>query len=344
MASMPPFTLEDMRTALLYVSPENRDTWREVGMGLKAEFGEDAFELWDDWSQGGSTYNKADARSVWRSMRGAGITLGSVVHMATQAGWKPARQQVSAADRKRMKQEAEERRKARQAAIEADDAKRAVMQQVVGDACEKIWQEHCKPVGQSPYLGRKRVGAHGIGFFRRTILLSIDDQQMRADVWVGVDVKRYLDDLPEPRPDHLSFLFFRPGTIAVPLRDIDGVLWALQAIQDNGTKLFPKYGRKSGCFHLVGELAADRPLAVGEGYATMATVHEATGWPALVALDAGNLMAVCRAWRERYADQPLVITGDDDRDKAGNPGRTKALEAAKAVGAVVALPQFPEAA
>lgn len=344
MAGLPPFTLEDMRTALLYISPENRDTWREVGMGLKAEFGEDAFELWDDWSEGGSTYNKADAGSVWRSMRGTGITLGSVVHVATQAGWKPARQEMGAEDRKRLKQESEERRKARQAAIEADDAKRAAMNEVVAAACQKIWAEHCKPVGQSPYLGRKRVGAHGIGFFRRTVLLSIDDQRMRADVWVGPDVKQYLADLPEPRPDHLSFLFFRPGAIAVPLRDIAGALWALQVIQDNGTKLFPKYGRKSGCFHLMGDLAADKPLAVGEGYATMATVHEATGWTAVVALDAGNLMPVCRALREKYPGQRLVVTGDDDRDKDDNPGRTKAQEAAKAVGAVVALPQFPEAA
>jgi putative DNA primase/helicase len=38
----------------------------------------------------------------------------------------------------------------------------------------------------------------------------------------------------------------------------------------------------------------------------------------------------------------LTIAADDDRYTRGNPGLTKATEAAIAVGALVCAPQFPE--
>jgi len=37
----------------------------------------------------------------------------------------------------------------------------------------------------------------------------------------------------------------------------------------------------------------------------------------------------------------MVIAGDDDRFTEGNPGETKAREAAYKVGAQVAMPKFP---
>jgi putative DNA primase/helicase len=83
--------------------------------------------------------------------------------------------------------------------------------------------------------------------------------------------------------------------IAVPLRDAAGTLWSIQKIYDDGNKQFLKGGRKKGCFHVLGELAAHTETYVCEGYATGATIHEATGKPVCVCFDAGNMKPVLAA-------------------------------------------------
>jgi len=47
-------------------------------------------------------------------------------------------------------------------------------------------------------------------------------------------------------------------------------------------------GRKSGLWHLIGQLEGALVLLLAEGYATGATLHEATGRPVAVAFDASN--------------------------------------------------------
>lgn len=342
MADHLPLAVHDLPGLLTYIPADSREIWLQVGMGIKAEFGADGFDVWDTWSQSGAGYNPDDARTVWRSFRKAGTGMGTVIKMALDNGWKPERTEMSAEDKRRFAAEQEARRKARQAEIEADEARLAVMREAVSGACQMIWDKHCKPTGESPYLERKQVGAFGIGFFHYTVLLSIDDARQRCDVWVGSETRSFFNSLPKPRPDSISFLMFKRGSIAVPLCDSEGRLWSLQAINEQGTKLFPKYGRKSGCFHLLGDVAVlDRVLAIAEGYATAASVHMALGCPVAVAIDAGNLLAVARALRGWHPERRLLICGDDDPTVTENPGRTKAEAAAREVGAVVAFPMMP---
>src|SRR5262249_24794185 len=77
-----------------------------------------------------------------------------------------------------------------------------------------------------------------------------------------------------------------------------------------------------------------------EGWASAATVYEATGEAVAVAFNAGNLTAVARAFRERFGSLEIVIVADDDYITAGNPGRKKGFEAARAGGAKVTIPRF----
>jgi putative DNA primase/helicase len=341
-----PFTLHDMQAALLYISPEDRDTWRNVGMGLKAEFGELAFDVWDTWSQSGSTYSAADARAVWKSMRKGGVTLGTVVHLAMQAGWKPERKELSAEERKRLNREAEERRAQRHAEIEADEARVFRLNVVVAEACQRIWKEFCKPVGQSAYLGRKQVGAHGVRFLRQKVLVCIDDNEERVDIWTGSGIKDFFDDLPKPRPDHLRIAVYPANALIIPMLDIEGFMWAFQVIDDKGEKLFPKYGRKSGCFHVLGSLEASdgQHIAYAEGYATAASVYEAMGntMPVVVTLDSGNLGKVVAQFREKLPEVTHLVCGDDDKAKPDNPGRKAAQAAAAGEGAAAVFPVMPE--
>lgn len=140
------------------------------------------------------------------------------------------------------------------------------------------------------------------------------------------------------------------GRVVVPGRDAEGRLWTIQTIGDDG-KRFITDSRKAGTMHVVeatgkGTLDALPPsgaIIIAEGYATAATIFEATSRPVIAAFDSGNLMAVAMAVREKFPDRPILIAADNDHaNKHGNIGTMKAEEAAKAVGAMVTAPFFVE--
>ena len=127
------------------------------------------------------------------------------------------------------------------------------------------------------------------------------------------------------------------GALVIPMRD-EAALHGLQFIEADGEKQFLTGSRVSGCYFLIGE--PDGALCIAEGYATGASIHEATGTAVAVAFNAGNLTAVARALRTRFPDLRLIICADDDARTPENPGLTKGREAALAVDAWLAVPDF----
>jgi putative DNA primase/helicase len=319
-APQTPITPELIRAALAHI-PANlpRDEWARVGMAIKSEYPDQTgFDLFDQWSASDpERYNPKGTRATWRSVKaGGGVQIATLLHLAKQHGFTlpktgqpmptPSREEMARRD-----QERAERIRAEQARIEADQARAAEAAAVAFDAGSDS--------GESAYLVRKSVHAHG--------------------------------------------LRFAPGgCLLVPMRDGAGTLRNVQLIFPDGRKRYGPEGvsggRKAGLWHLLGTVAsaatdapvdtptdhAARPvLLVAEGFATAATLHEATGYPAAVAFDAGNLVHVARALRELYPAALLLVCGDDDSDtqtKTGsNPGRVKATAAAQAVGGVAVFPE-----
>ena len=134
----------------------------------------------------------------------------------------------------------------------------------------------------------------------------------------------------------------RGGLLVVPMRDTDGQLHSLQTIAADGAKRFQAGGRKLGCFFTIGQIEPEGVLCIVEGFATGASVHEATGHAVAVAFDAGNLLPVAQAIRAKYPELRLAICADDDYQTAGNTGIAKGREAAKMVGAVLVVPDFDD--
>ena len=132
-------------------------------------------------------------------------------------------------------------------------------------------------------------------------------------------------------------------SLVIPARDIEGKLWTLQTIPADreSKKLFMKGGRKVGCFHMIGEITPGSDILVAEGYATAATLHEATGLPVAVAFDAGNLQPVGAALAAKHPTSLVAFMADNDRYGATNTGVEKALAAAHAVEGAMVAPQFP---
>ena len=127
-------------------------------------------------------------------------------------------------------------------------------------------------------------------------------------------------------------------TLLVPLRDVSGVLWSLQFISPDGTKRFLTGGKVSGCYCPIGK-PVERIL-LAEGLATGSTLHQATKAAVAVCFSAGNLLAVARAMREKFPHLKIILCADNDSSTPGNPGLTKATEAARAVGGFLAVPHL----
>jgi len=95
-------TLEEAGRMLEYISPNSSYfDWLHVGMGLKHQFGDEAFELWDEWSakakgvdsEGKPVYKP---RVMWAKWSGFGlnprvnpITIATAIKLAQANGYKP---------------------------------------------------------------------------------------------------------------------------------------------------------------------------------------------------------------------------------------------------------------
>ena len=127
------------------------------------------------------------------------------------------------------------------------------------------------------------------------------------------------------------------GALVISMRD--GMeLHSLQFIEAGGGKRFLTGGRVSGCYFYIGK--PDGSLFITEGYATGASIHEATGGAVAVAFNAGNLLPVAQSLRAKFPNLRLIVCTDDDANTPGNPGLMKGREAALAVGALLAIPDF----
>ena len=126
--------------------------------------------------------------------------------------------------------------------------------------------------------------------------------------------------------------------LLIPLRDTAGTLHSLQTITPDGDKRFR--GRMKGCYHAIGGKPSGR-IVICEGYATGASIHEATGEAVAVAFNTGNLFPVATALHRAHPDLVLLLAADDDHLKPGNPGLSAARNTALAVGGFVVMPQFP---
>ncbi|MEO5334451.1 MAG: DUF3987 domain-containing protein, partial [Magnetococcus sp. YQC-5] len=163
----------------------------------------------------------------------------------------------------------------------------------------------CSPATDHPYLQRKGVLAFGAFLYRGALVIA----GMRCD-----------------------------GAIAIPLQNSDGRLQTVQFIAPNGDKRFLAGCPKKGAFHVIGD--ATEIIVVAEGFATSGSIYQATGYQTIVAVDTSNLRPVAEIIRQRSPHHTIVIAADDDTHLTGNPGRSKAEEAARAIGGFLALPDF----
>ena len=127
-------------------------------------------------------------------------------------------------------------------------------------------------------------------------------------------------------------------SLLVPVQDMQGIIHGLQFISPDGSKKYKTGTNKAGHFFKVGS-SKDKTI-ICEGYATGASIHQATSHAVVIAFDAGNLLPVAQSIRSKYPDMKIIIAADDDHATEGNPGLTNAKEAALSVNGLLAIPAF----
>lgn len=124
------------------------------------------------------------------------------------------------------------------------------------------------------------------------------------------------------------------GELLIPQFNETGDICSIQRIYPDGEKK-NWYGAPKGIYTIPGSTAA---VYVCEGWATGATLFEATGAQVYVAFDTGNLKRTAKYARQQNPTSRLLIGADNDQWTEGNPGIKFAQEAAQDVGAQVLVP------
>jgi hypothetical protein len=83
-----PITIAEASTMLRYISAYSREDWLTCGMILKTEFGNDGYSIYDAWSQTADNYDVKAVRAVWKSFKGSGKTIATLIYLAKQNGYR----------------------------------------------------------------------------------------------------------------------------------------------------------------------------------------------------------------------------------------------------------------
>ena len=127
--------------------------------------------------------------------------------------------------------------------------------------------------------------------------------------------------------------------LVIPMRDTSGKIWSLQYINETGEKRFLSGGRVKGCYLAIGR--PDKEIVICEGYATGASIHQATGKAVAVAFNKGNLESVVKALKNKYPALELIIAADNDiKENAPNVGVAEANRIALLYGCKVIIPSL----
>ncbi|EOS4596535.1 LPD7 domain-containing protein [Escherichia coli] len=133
--------------------------------------------------------------------------------------------------------------------------------------------------------------------------------------------------------------------LVIPFSNGQGEIRSYQRIPVTGGKdaRILKDSEKTGNWFTFGTPENGRPLLFAEGYATAASLHEATGLPVLMTVDASNMIAVAENARQIWTDSPFVFCADNDHQREINKGVFSATKAAEVTNGEVIIPAFTEA-
>lgn len=126
--------------------------------------------------------------------------------------------------------------------------------------------------------------------------------------------------------------------LLIPIYDINFEIVSLQKIYQDSEGFHKKFmfgGKTWGCFFIIGDIKEAFSAYVVEGYATGASIHEATGRPVIVAFSKGQVLNVIFALRDIYKRCHFYLAGETDK-----AGKELAKDWEKLIKSEVFMPTF----
>lgn len=294
---------DEVRNALTYLDPNDRETWWKVGAALKSEFDEGGRSLWEDWSRSYPKWNERESNAQWKSFKYGHIHIGTLFHMAKANGFTFSQSYRAPS--------AEE--------IAHREAEWAVKREVQ-DAWDKVSRDHAARTANLVWNNTNTRSADaGFPYLRDK---GITDPAVLANARIN----RFKDE----------------DRLVIPMYDRPNHIVNRQAIDANGGKFFLPGGEVGGTYGKIAAPNSDWTGGVylAEGFATAASIHMATGKTVVIAFNAGNLPKVAAKMAQILPkNAPVYIAADND---ASQTGIKKAAEAAQVLGnrAQVVMPEF----
>lgn len=306
-----------IRSALAHLDASmSRHEWINIGMAINSEFGDEGFQIFDEWSKTASNYNAVDARDAWKSFKPNGpVKIGTLIKKAKGQGWQDPGKPNPTTSHDLSKQRNAERAAAAAAEEDKLKAKRA---KAAAQALE-IWMQATPAQPDHPYLMRKGV--------QPTVTLRELDANR---------VKELLGYPPKSDGKPLS------GRILIAPVKITGKISTLEMIDESGLKSALAGGAKSAGYWATGPIKdgaqSDQIVLIAEGVATATTAAQATGHIAVAALSLGNLAKTASAIRKELPAARIVVLAD--LDKKTGKACVDAEKAAMSVNGLCIAPDF----
>lgn len=194
-----------------------------------------------------------------------------------------------------------------------------------------VWNK-CAPCAEHDYLTAKQIKPHGLR------ILPADIGEVKL---AGIDDSNFFR------------IKFAAGALVVPMHNAKGEVQGLQFIYAKGhprrikierdKEFWPSGMAMGGTFGLIGPVRRDGIMLIAEGYATAASLHEATGQSIAYAYSANNMIKAGKELAKAYPMLRILFCADDDYLTAGNPGCTAAAAACAEIERSAWIkPEFPK--
>jgi len=219
----------------------------------------------------------------------------------------------------------------------------------------------CYPLPEGQFLcvyGSWRESCEGKHIFKSwsddTELSYLDDQyeetqrkiqeKLALDAIEGVKTVKSYWESSQPALEHpyLSRKRIKPygikvfnDNLLIPVYGTEDQLISLQKISPDGTKRFAYHTNTRFGRYILGEVASARRILVCEGFATGASIHEATGECVAVAFSASNTWKVGHALQEKYPGKSISLCSD-----LGKAGEESIRKWKEIVNEAVYIPNF----
>lgn len=199
-----------------------------------------------------------------------------------------------------------------------------------------FWQQDGREYKKLTQAERDSIDAQRKAANERIERQRIESAQDNLAAWDAlIDSGGHCEYLSKKRVKNYGLKIDFSGNAYCPARDITGKLWNFQNISSN-PKLF-RHGRMSGCFHIIE--GNREQIIITSGYATGASIHEATGLCVVVCFGDSNVLTVAKILKEA-GWKGLLVAADNDSD-GSNSGNKIAQRACDELGLPAVIPDAP---